>query len=363
MDLDKQLKNNPMHIMLKTLDEISFPYRNKPNSVPFADLYMMVIDAFRAWREKGGPNMSDDEYEKAFHQAMIDSVTILADTDKVQQFIDFVNTRFNNDKLPTPNEQAEVIRSVSAIFGMVKVGTLVTVMVTKVITVCLVRAVGMAMNIPVGSVPFVLELSLTEGFLWAETSLAMGCMRSLGIIVSLISIGLEIFSLVTRAEEMRKIDDKIDELNEHLVLASKQIFCFCLALKAGSVMTTLINVDTGNMLDCNNKREVYTHKQNGGANQKWLVLPDPTSGTVSLLSTATIYYLDSNAAGKVYTHVGNGGKYQKWFMTPIGVNSFSFKNLATGLYLTERKTAKDKVYTSKFVSMSSQMWRKVLEIS
>ena len=113
---------------------------------------------------------------------------------------------------------------------------------------------------------------------------------------------------------------------------------------------------TGFNLDSNANQQIYTHTFNGGAYQKWQLIP--TSGPVGtffLRDDATGFYLDSNANRQVYTSYFNGGTYQKWQLSLNSDGYFTLRDEATGFYLDSN--ASQQVYTNYFNGGAYQQWR------
>src|SRR5262249_11157480 len=89
---------------------------------------------------------------------------------------------------------------------------------------------------------------------------------------------------------------------------------------------------TGFNLDSNPNGQRYTFTTNGGAFQKWELIPSG-DGYYTLRDDATGLYLDSNPNGQAYTLAPNGGDFQKWWLTSLGGGAYYLRDKATGLYL------------------------------
>ena len=113
---------------------------------------------------------------------------------------------------------------------------------------------------------------------------------------------------------------------------------------------------TGFNLDSNANQQIYTHDFNGGAYQKWQLIPTSgPDGTFFLRDDATGFYLDSNASQQVYTHDFNGGTYQKWQLSLNSDGYFTLQDEATGFYLDSN--ASQQVYTHDGNGGAYQQWR------
>jgi hypothetical protein len=116
---------------------------------------------------------------------------------------------------------------------------------------------------------------------------------------------------------------------------------------------------TGFYLDSNTRKflnndsyNAYTNPFNGGAYQKWVMIP-AGNNYFFLRDDATGFYLDSNAGQSVYTGHFNGGSFQQWQLIGKGGGYFFLRDKATGFYLD---SSNNNVYTGSFNGGPYQQW-------